>query len=196
MQSSDLFGREHHCIAPAKGKVLISDPFLCDSNFSRSVILLLDHGEEGSFGLMLNKRSPLLVNELVDEFCYLEDIPLYKGGPVGLDTLFYLHVFPDIEGSLPVGQGLYLNGDFNAIKRYILQGNPIEGKIRFFLGYSGWSARQLQQELEEDTWVVGSLNASQLMNSKYVDALWGMSVQRLGGEYAQWTHYPQNPSLN
>ena len=95
-----------------------------------------------------------MLNDIIKEFKYIEDIPLHKGGPIGTDTLFYLHTLHEIPGTLPINNGLYLNGDFDAIKKYILQGNPIKGKIRFFLGYSGWECEQLIQEIKENTWII------------------------------------------
>ena len=71
-----------------------------------------------------------MLNDIIKEFKYIEDIPLHKGGPIGTDTLFYLHTLHEIPGTLPINNGLYLNGDFDAIKKYILQGNPIKGKMR------------------------------------------------------------------
>ena len=78
----DIFKIQSNDILPSRGKVLISEPFLCDDIFSRSVILLVDHSADGSMGLVMNKQMPIYVNEVVKEFKYLEDIPLYKGGPI------------------------------------------------------------------------------------------------------------------
>ena len=141
--NADIFKIQSNNVLPSQGKILISEPFLCDETFGRSVVLLVDHTSEGSMGLIMNKQLPLLVNDVVKEFKYLEDIPLYKGGPIGTDTLFYLHTLSQLPGALPVSNGLYLNGDFDALKKHILQGNEIIGKVRFFLGYSGWESNQL-----------------------------------------------------
>lgn len=191
----NIFRTEINNVLPEKGKILIAEPFLCDMNFARSVVLLIEHGKKGSMGIVLNKLSKLLVNDIVKEFRFLADIPLHKGGPIGMDTLFFLHVFSDIEGALPISEGIYLNGDFNAIKHYILQGNPIDGKIRFFLGYSGWDSEQLQQEINENTWIISSADKSNLMNNT-VEDLWKKYLERLGERYEKWTHFPKIPSLN
>ena len=103
------------------------------------------------------------LNDVVKELKYWEDIPLYKGGPMGTDTLFYLHTLKNVEGALAIGGGLYLNGNFDEIKRYILQGNQVEGNIRFFLGYSGWQDGQLNHEIAANTWMIGKGEASSLM---------------------------------
>ena len=97
------------------------------------------------------------------EFKYIDEIPLYKGGPIATDTLFYLHTLADIPGAISICTGLYLNGDFEEIKRYILQGNKISEHIRFFLGYSGWESEQLSNEIRENTWLVSEEKTSYLM---------------------------------
>ena len=139
----NLFKIETNHVVPARGKVLISEPFLCDHMFGRSVILLVDHTHDGTMGLVLNKPLPLFLNDVLKDFDCPESIPIYKGGPLSTDTLFYLHTLEGITGALSIGKGFYLNGDFEAIKNYIMQGNPVQGRIRFFLGYSGWEHEQL-----------------------------------------------------
>jgi len=194
-KNHDYFKIESNNAIPSRGKILISEPFLRDSNFGRSVVLLVDHTKEGSMGLIMNKLLPMRLNDVVDEFKYLEDIPLYKGGPMGTDTLFYLHTLKHVEGALAIGGGLYLNGDFTEIKRYVLQGNPVEGNIRFFLGYSGWQDGQLNQEIEENTWMIGKGDAPSLMIDE-IKNMWKRALGNLGGKYETWSHFPITPSLN
>lgn len=194
--NTDIFKIETNHIVPAQGKILISEPFLCDHIFGRSVILLVDHTKEGTMGLVLNKPLPLFLNDILQDFNYQENIPIYKGGPLSTDTLFYLHTLEGITDSLPISNGLYLNGDFNAIKEYILQGNPIKGKIRFFLGYSGWEYEQLHRELEENTWLVSTESKDTIMNENAGTELWKNSLGRLGSKYELWSRFPQIPALN
>ncbi|MEO4996164.1 YqgE/AlgH family protein, partial [Bacteroides xylanisolvens] len=115
---SDIFKIQSNNVLPSRGKILISEPFLRDATFGRSVILLVDHTDEGSMGLVINKQLPLFLNDIIMEFKYLDEIPLYKGGPIATDTLFYLHTLSDIPGSISISKGLYLNGDFDEIKKY------------------------------------------------------------------------------
>ena len=89
--NTDIFKIQSNNVMPSRGKILISEPFLHDVTFGRSVVLLVDHTEEGSMGLIINKPLPLMLNDIIKEFKYIEDIPLHKGGPIGTDTLFYLH---------------------------------------------------------------------------------------------------------
>lgn len=196
--NTDIFKIQSNNVLPSRGKILISEPFLCDATFGRSVVLLVDYTVEGSMGLIINKELPLLLNDVIKEFKYLDNIPLFKGGPIGTDTLFYLHALPNISGALPVSNGLYLNGDFDAIKQYVLQGNPIEGKIRFFLGYSGWEGEQLEHEIEENTWMIGKEEVSYLLSgeNKEIKEMWKRSLEKLGSKYETWSRFPQVPSLN
>ena len=194
--NADIFKIETNHVVPSRGKVWISEPFLYDEMFGRSVILLVDHSTDGTMGLVLNKPLPLSLNDVLKEFKDINNIPIYKGGPLSTDTLFYLHTLKDVEDSLQIGRGVYLNGDFDAIRRYILQGNDIDGKIRFFLGYSGWEHDQLCQEIEENTWLIGSTGISSLMDEKGSAELWKNVLGQLGGKYEIWSRFPQIPTLN
>ncbi|MCP3895253.1 YqgE/AlgH family protein [Bacteroides sp.] len=192
---ADIFKIESNNVLPSQGKILISEPFLCDVTFRRSVVLLVDHTNEGTMGLIINKELPLSLNHLINEFKYIDTIPLFKGGPICTDTLFYLHTLPDIPEAFQVNQELYINGNFDAIKRYILQGNPVEGKIRFFLGYSGWQYEQLEREITENSWMISKEEASYLLTEESKD-MWRKSLEKLGSKYEAWSRFPQVPSLN
>ena len=192
---SDIFKIQSNNVLPSRGKILISEPFLRDATFGRSVVLLIYHTEEGSMGLIINKQLPIFVNDIIKEFKYIEDIPLYKGGPIATDTLFYLHTLADISGAIPISKGLFLNGDFEEIKRYILQGNQIDRYIRFFLGYSGWESEQLSTELRENTWLVSKEENAYLMNGDTKD-MWKQALEKLGSKYETWSRFPQVPTFN
>lgn len=194
--NANLFKIETNHVVPARGKILISEPFLCDCTFGRSVILLVDHTQDGTMGLVMNKPLPLSLNDVLHDFHCTENIPIYKGGPLSTDTLFYLHTLDSISDALPIRKGFYLNGDFEAIKRYILSGNPVKGRIKFFLGYSGWEHEQLNREIEENTWLVSKENITALMGETAGDELWKKALCRLGGKYELWSHFPQVPTLN
>lgn len=193
--NSDIFKIQSNDVLPSRGKILISEPFLRDAIFGRSVILLIDHTKEGSMGLVVNKQLPYLVNDIITEFKYIDEIPLYKGGPVATDTLFYLHTLGEIPGAITISKGLYLNGDFNEIKKYILQGNKVSEHIRFFIGYSGWENEQLNNEIRENTWLVSEEKASYLMKDNTKD-MWKQALEKLGSKYEAWSRFPQVPTLN
>ena len=192
---SDIFKIQSNNVLPSRGKILISEPFLRDATFGRSVVLLIDHTEEGSMGLIINKQLPIFVNDIIKEFKYIENIPLYNGGPIATDTLFYLHTLADIPGAIPISKGLYLNGDFDEIKKYILQGNKVDRYIRFFLGYSGWESEQLSTELKENTWLVSKEENAYLMNGDTKD-MWKQALEKLGSKYETWSRFPQVPTFN
>ena len=192
---SDIFKIQSNNVLPSRGRILISEPFLRDATFGRSVILLVDHTDEGSMGLVINKQLPLFLNDIIMEFKYLDEIPLYKGGPIATDTLFYLHTLSDIPGSISISKGLYLNGDFDEIKKYILQVNKISECIRFFLGYSGWDSEQLNNEIRENTWLVSEEEKSYLMKNNIKD-MWRTALEKLGSKYETWSRFPQVPTLN
>lgn len=194
--NTDIFKIETNHVVPAQGKVLISEPFLCDHMFGRSVILLVDHTQNGTMGLVMNKPLPLFLNDLLNEIDCRENIPIYKGGPISTDTLFYVHTLENIADSLPITDGIYLNGDFSAIKQFMVEGNSIKGKIRFFLGYSGWEPGQLNQEITENTWLVDNADIPSLMDEKASRNLWKNTLGKLGGKYEIWSHFPQVPTLN
>ncbi len=197
MYNTDIFKIETNHVVPARGKILISEPFLCDYMFGRSVILLIDHTKDGVIGLVMNKPLSIMLNEIIDDFKdYGEDIPIYKGGPLSMDTLFYLHTLPGIPGSLQIGEGFYVNGDFNAVKAYIRTHESIKGVIRFFLGYSGWGYEQLHQEIKENTWFISKTNREFLMDEEASPLLWEKTLSTLGGKYKMWARFPQVPSLN
>ena len=192
-----IFQIESNKIHPRKGHLLISAPFLKDFYFARSVILMIENNDEGSMGIVLNKSFSnfMTLNEVIPELASLPPIPLYKGGPVERKTLFYLHSFSELKDALPLGNGLYVNGDFEQMKRYLLCGGSTQGYIRFFMGYTGWQKGQLKQEIETNTWIINKDSHLDLLNMHLRD-LWKESLCDMGGKYAVWSHYPKYPIMN
>lgn len=182
---------------PETGNILIASPLLNDYHFARSVILMIDNNEGGSMGVVLNKKFKyrLTLDRLLPELEGIDPIPIYKGGPMDRNTIFFVHLFKDLEGALNLGNGLYLNGDFEAIKEYIRKGEPVEGKIRFYAGYAGWEKGQLKKEIREDSWITGNITPPQLMQSPS-QLLWEECLASLGSPYTLWAKYPQYPSFN
>lgn len=192
-----IFQIESNKATPRQGSLLVSAPFLKDYHFARSVVLVVEHNDEGSMGIVINKNfsNLMTLNELVPELASIPPIPLYKGGPVGRDTLFYLHTFSYLKDALPLGNGLYVNGDFEQMKRYILAGGETQGMVRFFMGYAGWQRGQLTQEIEANTWMVSNDSQVDLLNM-YLRDLWKESLCNMGGKYAVWSRYPKYPIMN
>lgn len=196
-QYSNIFKITHNDLLPAKGSVLISEPFLQDVYFQRSVVLLVEHNPDGSMGFVLNKKLELTVNTFFPELSDLPAIPIYLGGPVSADKLFFIHTLGDliIPDAEKISDTLYFDGDFNALKRYIMNGHPTEGKVRFFLGYSGWTKDQLHNEISQNSWVVSHEQSNTLLRSDG-EAFWKNSLSRLGGKYKTWINYPKDPYFN
>lgn len=191
----DIFKIQSNDVLPSRGRILISGPFLRDATFGRSVILLIDHSKEGSMGLIVNKQLPIYLNDIIQDLNYANEIPLFKGGPIGTDTLFYLHTLKDIPGAIPIDEGLYLNGDFAMVKEYILQGNAVTDRIRFFLGYSGWESEQLDEEIKENTWIISKEESDYLMSTE-TKHMWKQALEKMGNKYEAWSRFPQVPTLN
>lgn len=180
---------------PSKGKMLISEPALSDGFFARSVVLLVDHNDEGSFGFVVNKPAGVKLSEVTNEFGSF-DIKIFLGGPVMMDNLYYLHTRgEDIRNSVPVIQGLWWGGDPEAVKDLLQEGRLQPGEIRFFIGYSGWSPKQLDRELSEHSWIVRNAEL-QYIWTKAPRSLWKRILLSLGKDYAPWINHPSDPSLN
>jgi putative transcriptional regulator len=117
------------------------------------------------------------------------------GGPVRKDTVHYIHTLGElIPNSVHVKDEIYWGGDFEQIKEYIREGLIQPSQIRFFLGYSGWSPRQLEGEIENNAWLVSEVDSSKIM--KPDENLWNKILQSLGSHYKSWTNCPENPTLN
>ena len=182
-------------IEPAAGILLIADPFLKDPNFLRTVVLLCEHKEQGSFGFVLNKHIEQTLDELITD---LEGYSLlvYYGGPVQMNTIHFLHQYPDlIPESVKVSNDIYWGGNFETVTALIKNNSIDRNKIKFFIGYSGWGDGQLTGELEEKSWLTVSANHKLVFNTGY-NEIWKGSLQALGGEYEMLINFPIDPQLN
>lgn len=177
------------------GKLLIAKPLLGDFNFDRTVILLTEHGPAGSVGLVLNRQGDYQFEQVAVDFPFI-DLPLYYGGPVEPDHLFYLHTKPDlIPESIAIKDNIAWGGSLESLKE-MHQMNLIGPQdVRFFLGYSGWSPGQLEQELESDSWIVLDASAIDIFNTP-VEDMWPTLLKAVGGAYLLWANAPVDPNLN
>lgn len=193
----DIFQVKSNNIIPSKGRILIASPLLNDYHFSRTVILMINHEENGDMGVVLNKdfRYHVSLNDLVKDLEDLPSIPVYKGGPVGRDTMFFIHDIEEINDSLPLGNGLFMNGDFDQMLNFIKSGQRYTDRVRFFLGYAGWEKGQLKAEMDDDTWIVSELSKDRLFKENYRE-LWRNSLNDMGEPYCTWAKYPAIPSMN
>lgn len=180
---------------PRKGCVLLSEPFLNDPFFKRTVILLCEHNEEGSFGFVLNNYIDVSLEEVIDQFPKWENV-ISIGGPVKNGNLFYLHSLGDlIPNSAKVMEGLYFGGDFDAVKASMISGEITEKQIRFFIGYSGWSAQQLEEEIKQQSWYITHVSSKVIMNTGDKD-LWKSIMKKFGPKGKMIANLPEDPELN
>jgi putative transcriptional regulator len=182
-------------LAPSPGILLIADPFLKDPNFKRSVVILCDHQEDGSFGFVLNREFGHTLDELIGgmEGCR---VPVYYGGPVQMDTIHFLHSYPDlIPDGNEIAKGIFWGGNMETVLALLRSGQLQTDRLRFFLGYSGWGSGQLKDELNEKSWLTVDATR-QLVFHKTPSAIWQDSLRHLGGDYEMMVHFPIDPQLN
>lgn len=175
------------------GVLLVAEPFLTDPNFKRGVILLCDHQKDGSFGFILNKPIDMNINDLISSFPSFES-EVYYGGPVQTDTIHYLHTRGDLlPNSIKVLSGVYWGGDFEQLKEFIKMGKIQPKDIRFFVGYSGWSAGQLKMEREILSWMTVNGHIDYVFGEN--KELWKDVLEEQGGTYSIIAQIPP-PILN
>ena len=190
--SLDLFNIENE-LAPKAGLVLISEPLSDDDYFGRSVVLLTEHGDKGSVGFVLNKESEYVLSDLVPELdC---EYQVYKGGPVELKSLHYIHNIEKINNSIKIKDGLFWGGDFEQVKDLLKLNLIKENEVQFFLGYSGWRTKQLDDELNNNYWIVTELNSEDVFLNQ-TDNFWTTKLKKMGEKYRIWLNVPENPNLN
>ena len=181
----------------SNGKLLVADPSIIgDFSFTRAVILLADHNNEGSVGFILNKPLTHDLSTFVPEIS--QQFSVFEGGPVDQDRLYYIHNRKDcIPNSKPIATDLFWGGDFDVIKKMINDGQLSTTEIKFFLGYSGWSCDQIKEEVKRNTWIVLDNDDKKDNLSASNDAtFWKSKMNRLGGHYALWANSPSHPHLN
>lgn len=194
-ENLDFFKIQHNGIQPERGRVLIAEPFLQDSYFKRSVVLLTEHTNEGTVGFVLNNPVNFRVDEVIRDFPVINSL-VSVGGPVRTDTIHYIHtlghVIPNCE---EIMEQVYWGGNLDVIKSGIIKGWIKEYQIRFFMGYSSWHPGQLEREIEENSWLVTSIDRLDVMHGSDI-LLWESILRNEGERYQMWTRYPENPTWN
>jgi putative transcriptional regulator len=179
----------------ASGILLIADPFLKDPNFMRTVVFLTEHRDDGTIGFVLNRQYENTLDELLPDV-EGHKLPVYYGGPVQMNTIHFLHRYPEqIQGGIEIMKGVYWGGDFDAVIDLINSGKADPEKIRFYIGYSGWSPGQLENEMAEKTWLTADA-VSKLIFHSNAEEIWKDSLKHLGGEYEMMINFPIDPQLN
>jgi putative transcriptional regulator len=180
---------------PEKGKILISEPFLNDPNFKRTIILLAEHTEEGSVGFVLNKPTEVKISQMINDFPEFDSL-VYYGGPVQLNTLQFIYRGENvIDGSIEIMPGLFWGGSFDILKTLIKSNSVSPADFRFFIGYSGWGEGQIDDELELNSWIVAEATIENIF-SEEPDKLWREVLKKMGKKFAILASFPENPSVN
>lgn len=181
-------------LAPQKGRIIISEPFLSGNYFSRSTVLLVDYSDNGAVGFILNKPFKIGIKEMFSNFpdC---DFEVFIGGPVNKSNLYFIHTLGNqINGSLKVKDELYWGGDFEQLKSLIATGEVANDQVKFFIGYSGWGAGQLDTEIAENSWLISDADIQLIMKSDR--NFWLETVKNAGGHYKIWKNFPEDPNFN
>jgi putative transcriptional regulator len=136
------------------GITIKATDLLHDSVFEDAVIFMKEHNENGAVGVISNRLYGRSLNEL-EEFRYSRSFPLYDGGPVGSESLFFIHRRPDlVHGSELIAEGIYWGGNFGQAVTAINNKSLTVSEIKIFVGYCGWDAGELEAEIEEGSWIV------------------------------------------
>ena len=179
-----------------RGVILVSEPFMLDPNFRRAVVILCDHTpDEGTVGFILNKPIQMTVNELIADFPKF-DATVHYGGPVATDTIHYIHRSGKIlDDSIEIGDGIYWGGSFEKLKSLIESGLIKPQDIRFYVGYSGWTSGQLDDEIEIGSWVLEEPDPNYVFQSKY-EELWSQTLINKGNTFSVISQMPDSFNLN
>ncbi|QEU97598.1 YqgE/AlgH family protein [Streptomyces kanamyceticus] len=196
-------------VSSLTGRLLVATPALADPNFDRAVVLLLDHDEEGSLGVVLNRPTPVGVADILEGWGDLAGAPgvVFQGGPVSLDSALGVAVIPGEEGLPPASRRRAAKGEpigfrrvHGAIGLVDLETPPellaaALGSLRIFAGYSGWGPGQLEDELGDGAWYVVESEPGDV-SSPDPEQLWRAVLRRQRSELAMVATYPDDPSLN
>lgn len=195
----------------SEGSLLVSEPFLKEQYFKHAVISLVDYcPDDTAMGVVLNNRTGVTLDEVLERVRPDTNVPVYCGGPLSHNRLFFIH---DLGSSLFPGAreycaGLWIGGEFDDVIDYVNSGYDIDGHLRFFIGYAGWERNQLQGELDRDVWavtdVVTAADAgpdavgvtSRPLLSLHGDAMWHAVVRTMGPAYRHWLLHPMSIHSN
>jgi putative transcriptional regulator len=180
------------------GALLIAHPTLLDPNFKRTVTLLAEHSTSGSLGYVLNRKLELTLREVLPD-SYLQtvfDAPLYWGGPCQNDTLHCIHrLGTRVPDTIKLAEGVYWGGNFEAMQDLLVGGGVDVHDFRFFIGYAGWNEQQLNDEMNDNAWLLSG-DTSQFVFTSTTKNVWHRALHQLGANYATLANTPEHPSMN
>ena len=174
------------------GKLLISSPALFDPNFRRTIVLIAHHDEEGAMGLVLNRPAEVPVAVAAPQLAPLVkvDEPIHVGGPVSPESLMVLARFDD-----PTDAAACIVGDLGFVAADAEPDELETRRARVYAGYAGWGAGQLEDELEEGSWIVEDAEADDPF-AENPELIWRSVLQRKGGAFALIATMPPDPTAN
>lgn len=183
-------------LKPQKGRILISDPFQSDEYFQRSVVYLCEHSNQGTFGFVLNNLVDINLNQMHPSFPNIA-IEMSIGGPVETESMYFIHTLGnELKQSILVDKNICMGGDFRQLYSFITLEHIQANQIKFFLGYSGWSPGQLEEEINRNAWVVAEIEDSfDVMNNQSADA-WNQFMKKMGQKFNIMTNFPLDPNDN
>ena len=195
---SSLFRINLPTSQPRPGVLLVAEPFLREDYFNHAVITLIEYDKDkSSMGLVLNKPTGYTLGEAIEGIDDNIDTPIYCGGPVSCDRMFYIHSLGnEFPHSRKLSDDLYIGGDFESVKSYVNMGLPTEGIIRFFVGYSGWDPGQLEEEITRHVWAVAPRPANSEILREDGDSFWYHIVRSMGVKYRNLRSHPLAPHFN
>ncbi|MDE6199170.1 MAG: YqgE/AlgH family protein [Muribaculaceae bacterium] len=193
-----LFNIDISTPMPQEGSLLVAEPFLSDEYFNHAVITLIDYSPGASaMGIVMNRTSGYTLGQMIEGFDDDVNIPVFLGGPMSRNRMFYIHRLGQLfSGSVEIMPGLWIGGDYEQVLQYVRDGYPADDLIRFFIGYSGWDAGQLENEVKEHVWAVSPSMTPEQMLSGSDDTYWHKVVRTMGEKYRGWRMQPMFPAAN
>ncbi len=177
------------------GEILIAKPFLQDDYFKRTIIYTVEHNSTGSLGFVLNKPHGLWLKDI---FPHLKNgnFPLFEGGPVSPNQLFYTHTIGlKLSDSIKIAEGVFWGGNFFELSQMIENNELNPNEIRFYIGYSGWSAGQIDVEMEKEMWFIRPANYKELLKSNS-EQMWATELNKINPGFKAFSDFSFDPSLN
>ena len=176
-----------------KGQLLIAAPMLLDPNFRRTVVLLLEHTQDGAIGVVLNRPSDTEAREAVPDLraVLLDDEPIFLGGPVQPETVIALADHTDSPDDDPICgsvASLEFDDDLDRLHQTV-------ARARVFAGYAGWSTGQLEEEIDEEAWFTEPAQSEDIFSSE-PERLWSSVLERMGDHYRLLARMPEDPRVN
>jgi putative transcriptional regulator len=177
-----------------RGQLLVASPALIDPNFRRTVVLLAEHGEEGSMGVVLNRPSPITVADSIPTLGGVVGAGelVYVGGPVQPGAVVALAEYDEPERAASIS---FADVGFLPSEVDVAELVGLVRRVRVFAGYSGWGGGQLEAELEAEAWISEPATADDVFTGDPA-GLWSAVLGRKGGQYALLARMPIDPSVN